>query len=481
MRKKYDLIVVGTSFSSIFFLKKYLETSTKDVKIAILERGINYPHSSRLKNKQENVPNPSNVKGAKGTYNSESSKIWIFDPNFGGSSNCWTGCTPRFMPNDFNLKSKYGKGVDWPINYTDLENFYTEAEQIMSISGPKITPFPKSTDYPLPPHQLSSVDKVLQKEYGELYISQPTARASQRIGSRGQCCSSSVCGLCPVDSKFTIENSLSYLFEDPRIELLTESQVYQLDLKNDHVASLTYRKDDQDITLEAEAFILGANAIFNAHILLNSSDSSTHLGKGISEQAGTFVRMYLDGLDNLGGSSIITANGFMLYDGEHRKNRAACLIESFNIPFIRNERGKWRQMALFKFIYEDLPSQENFVGKSDDILKPNIVFQDYSDYLKQGVNHLSEDINKIFSFLPIERIEMDGYNQPTEFHICGTTRMSDNPETGVVDSNMIHHKYRNLYILGSSVFPTISPANPTLTIAALSLRAAQNYLSIKPN
>lgn len=55
-------------------------------------------------------------------------------------------------------------------------------------------------------------------------------------------------------------------------------------------------------------------------------------------------------------------------------------------------------------------------------------------------------------------------------HHCGTTRMSDNPKTGVVDADCRVHGIDNLYIAGSSVFPVIGYANPTLTIIALALR-----------
>lgn len=57
-------------------------------------------------------------------------------------------------------------------------------------------------------------------------------------------------------------------------------------------------------------------------------------------------------------------------------------------------------------------------------------------------------------------------------HHCGTTRMTDNPNTGVVDRNCKLNTVSNLYIAGSSVFPTIGYANPTLTIVALALRLA---------
>jgi choline dehydrogenase-like flavoprotein len=39
----------------------------------------------------------------------------------------------------------------------------------------------------------------------------------------------------------------------------------------------------------------------------------------------------------------------------------------------------------------------------------------------------------------------------------------------------VHHRWRNLFVLGGGSFPTISPANPTLTLSALSLRAADLY------
>lgn len=55
-------------------------------------------------------------------------------------------------------------------------------------------------------------------------------------------------------------------------------------------------------------------------------------------------------------------------------------------------------------------------------------------------------------------------------HHLGTTRMSDDPSTGVVDATCRVHGVANLYIAGSSVFPTSGYANPTLTIVALALR-----------
>ena len=68
-------------------------------------------------------------------------------------------------------------------------------------------------------------------------------------------------------------------------------------------------------------------------------------------------------------------------------------------------------------------------------------------------------------------------------HHIGTTRMSDDESTGVVDRNCRVHGLNGLYIAGSSVFPTGGHANPTLTIIALALRLADHLrhaLASKP-
>ena len=59
-------------------------------------------------------------------------------------------------------------------------------------------------------------------------------------------------------------------------------------------------------------------------------------------------------------------------------------------------------------------------------------------------------------------------------HHCGTTRMSDNPQTGVVDRNCRVFDVDNLYITGSSIFPVIGHTNPTLNLVALALRLADH-------
>ena len=60
------------------------------------------------------------------------------------------------------------------------------------------------------------------------------------------------------------------------------------------------------------------------------------------------------------------------------------------------------------------------------------------------------------------------------YHHIGTTRMADDPRRGVVDANCRVHGMDNLYVAGSSVFPTAGANNPTFTIVALALRLADH-------
>ncbi len=470
----YDLIVVGSSFASTFFLKKYLDKAPASARVLVLERGHLYPHAERVKElRGEKTPFAALNPHYTDTFINKSAgdKAWRFSTGFGGSSNCWVGCTPRFLPNDFRLQQRYGVAQDWPIGYQELDPYYEEAETIMSISGPEDTPFPRKGPYPQPPHLFTTVDKLLHQHYGNLYINQPTARARTPVGGRNMCCASSSCSLCPVNAKFTIENSAMGVYQDPRVELRYGAQVHQLTLVHNRVQQVHFLQNGQQHQASADAFALGANAIFNAHILLNSGDTSPLTGKGIGEQVGLQVSVYLDGLACVGGSTYVPANGYMLYDGEHRRHSAACLIESSNAPFVRMERGKWRHLALFRMVFEELPHLHNYVAPSADRLKPQVHYQGPSPYVQKAIANMKQKLPELFSCLPVEKIEF-GEPFPTESHILGTTRMSNHPKEGVVDKHLIHHQYRNLFVLGSGSFTTYTPANPTLTLSALSLYAA---------
>ena len=80
--------------------------------------------------------------------------------------------------------------------------------------------------------------------------------------------------------------------------------------------------------------------------------------------------------------------------------------------------------------------------------------------------------------LKINRRESWSQNMDWGNHHLGTTRMSADPEQGVVDGDARVHGIGNLYVAGSSVFPTYGASNPTLNLVALALRLADHLKKV---
>lgn len=102
----------------------------------------------------------------------------------------------------------------------------------------------------------------------------------------------------------------------------------------------------------------------------------------------------------------------------------------------------------------------------DTIKRAQTIFQ--TEFARAGIGKL--------------QIERDGdlpkLIHPGAHHHMGTTRMHDDPHQGVVDCNCQVHNIANLFIAGSSVFPTGGFANPTLTIVALAIRLADHIKTL---
>ena len=464
----YTIVAIGSGFACTFFLERYLRTADPGAKVLVLERGPRMSREEQIDRLPEEPLAGASLIERRGALD----KTWRFSVGFGGGSNCWWGCTPRMLPSDFEMRTRYGVGEDWPISYDTLESYYCEAEEMMSISGPATPPYPMSRPYPLPPHRFSDVDRLMQGHFGAAYVQQPTARASRATALRNECCAGAVCSLCPVNAKFTIENDMAHVYDDPRVTLMTQAEAVEVLTRGDVAEGVRYRKDGAEVAVAAEIVLLGANAIFNATLLLRSGFADHSLGRYLSEQCGVEAHVNLAGVKNFAGSTVMTGSGFMFYDGPHRAEHAGCLVEGWNRVKPRLDYGRWAETVSFRLIYEDLPQATNRVTLPDDGSDwPVVTYDARSAYLEAGLASAPRTFEELLAPLPVESYRI---LDPTtnEAHILGTARMGEDPETSVVDADLVHHRVRNLLVLGGSSFVTCAPANPTLTLSALSLRAA---------
>jgi len=476
MTARYDIIIIGTGFAGAFFLMRYLEHAPASAKILVLERGASDSKSWQLNNRRTSSLSPEQV-----FVNLNPEKEWLTSPGFGGNSKCWWGGATRMMPGDFELKSRYGVGLDWPISYQELEPHYDVVEQVMMISGPPDSPMPRSKPFPLPPHRFSDIDTLLKAHFPDAWFHPTTARASAPTPTRTVCCATGHCELCPVDAKFTVQNGLAQIFQDPRVTLQLNSAVDTIETSAGLATGVTYTRNNREERATSDVVALAASALFNPHLLLRSNINHPLLGKRLHEQMPIDVCLNLKGVKGYNGSTTISGNGYLFYEGDHRRDHAACLIETWNSPSsynraaLRTERGRYTERAYLRFMFDEIPRDDNMVTVNS--LDPRLAethFAGYSPYAQRGADRISAMIDELAQALPIESVESILVARTTA-HIQGTVVMGDSPQESVVDRNLVHHRIHNLLVLGASAYPTASPTYPTLTISALSLRAADRY------
>ena len=74
----------------------------------------------------------------------------------GGSTLHFTGEAHRLHPAAMKMKSRFGVAADWPLEYAELERYYSEAEQLIGVAGPESQGARwRSQKFPLPPHPAS--------------------------------------------------------------------------------------------------------------------------------------------------------------------------------------------------------------------------------------------------------------------------------------------------------------------------------------
>lgn len=136
------------------------------------------------------------------------------------------------------------------------------------------------------------------------------------------------------------------------------------------------------------------------------------------------------------------------------------------------------------FMTENLPNPNSRVTLGDEVdalgMRRSRLRWEYGaqdlDGMMRGVDALARELGaaglgRVAS--SVERDEIIELMSPSRHHM-GTTRMHADPAVGVVDPNLQCHDADNLYIAGSSVFPTSGIANPTLTILALTIRLSDH-------
>lgn len=434
----------------------------------------------------------------------------------GGTTWHWLGTALRFVPSDFELRTRFGQGEDWPINYAALSPYYDKAEDELGVSGDGTSDLgsPRSAGYPMPAIPQTYLDKAFAAAlHGSAYDvrSTPQARNSEDQSDRPACCGNASCiPVCPVQAKYDATVHVARAVKAGAI-LLSKTNVVALDTGGDNSIKVArfIRWDGSAGSLQARYFVLAAHAIESPRLLLNSA--SERLPKGVANSSDQVGRNLMDHPTQLSWAlaekpvypyrgPLSTSGIENLRDGDFRRTRGAFRIEIGNDGWswptgapistaadLANQglRGKDLDNALrqqtsrhvrLASLVEQLPDAGNRVTLDPEkrdfygVPLPRLSYS-IDSYVQAGLAAARVAHDEIFGRLGVSEKQHSPQVQGAG-HIIGTLRMGADARSSVVDGELRSHDHPNLFVSGSAVFPTSATANPTLTIAALALRLA---------
>lgn len=433
----------------------------------------------------------------------------------GGSSNHWMGYCRPLDPIDFAARP-WIPWSGWPIGPTDLEPFYPRVREVLELhsddyaaSGwagqlsPILTgPLGRGRLAPVV-FQLSPPTRLGQR-YRALLESAPNIDVQLHANLVDIVTDPSACEVVALEAaclggpRFTVRARVTVLatggIENARL-LLAANRVMPAGLGNTHDLVGRFFMDHP----AAEA----AEVLFTGDAEQVRSTGSQLVDGGFvlseaTERAEATGRFYCQ-IYPARGNGGVEETGYVALRRLARSLRRGQMPADFNtqLGLVASDldgaaSGLWRRflgdihalgVRLHPEVVPNPDSRITLTAERDALGLPRIRHDwrlsaiDRHGYAR-GLAILGEELGRLGlgRLRAAEWLEAEPFVFPGDgsWHHCGTTRMNDDPKQGVVDRDCLVHGMANLYVGGSSVFPTIGFANPTFTITALSLRLADH-------
>jgi choline dehydrogenase-like flavoprotein len=419
----------------------------------------------------------------------------------GGSMLLFAGAWPRMLPSDFRVRSLDGIADDWPLTYEELRPFYERSDQLIGVSGVGGDPaYPPGEDPPLPPLPIGAGGLKVARAHARMgwhWWPEPNAILSVPHDGRHPCVQRGTCMQgCSEGAKASTD-----LTHWPKAialgaRLVTGARVRRLETNAAGLVTgaLWLDRKGAEHFEPARVVVLAANAIGTARLLLLSA-SATH-PDGLANSSGLvgrrlmmhpfanvtglfdetderrgFVRGAKWGLAPTGGpinAALPSRAGEQVWGAGHHLQ-------------VRARLGRGASWGLFG---EDLPDESNIVTLSAEttdssgIPAPKMHYR-VSDNSRRLLDfHIAKASESLLA-AGAHTVEVDRLMRYSGWHLLGTARMGDDRGTSVVDRWNRAHDVPNLYVVDGSCFVTSGGVNPTSTICALALRAADHMVETR--
>jgi choline dehydrogenase-like flavoprotein len=437
-------------------------------------------------------------------------------PAVGGSTVAYGGHFWRLLPSDFGLGSAEGFGVDWPISYEELAPYYTLNERVTGVSGLAGDPTgPARAPSLHPPLPIGpSGDRFARafERLGWAWWPQDQAIVSRPHAGRPPCTNLGFCRLgCPPGSLSTADLTYWPRALEAGVELRPRSTVAELVLARDgRVAGAVYYDGSGRLhEARARVAIVCANGIGTPRLLLMSrspahpdglANSSGLVGRNLMlhVSAYAFARFdeQIDGWQGPFGVAIASrqfaetdpASGF-------RRGHIISVLRGGAPVMTALARAPWgnghhevleRHLGHDVGIWvcgDDEPEAHNRV-ELDEARRDVFGLPGVNVYYRLSANSEAiaakgiERVRALSDAAGAADVTVDYGPRPViGWHLMGTARMGDDPASSVVDAGNRAHDVPNLFLVDGSSMPTGGCVNPTNTIQALALRAADSVWS----
>lgn len=402
----------------------------------------------------------------------------------GGTSNHWAGRCAFFDKVDFEQRSYLGL-PGWPITRDDIFQFFDSACSVLDISREGF--------------QSSQVEKWQGENFrmSEVTFSPPT-----RFGQ-----------------KYYQE-----LKDSSNIDVYINANLTNINLNDNHNAVTSFEIRNygkKQFLFSANDYVIALGAIENARVLLNCDKQ---IQGGIGNQNGMVGRCFMEHLNVEIGKFVADdvpvwqKGGIQLNPSEEMIRRlqignAVLAFDRHSTPAsygrLKLLKQTLREMVcksevatdLTKYISDfDCPgdgvitsmieqspnlNSRVFLGSEKDMFGMRRIKLDWqlNDNDKKTIRTLGLEAAKEMARHGSARVKLEDFildstkdirNVDGHAHQMGTTRMSEDPKFGVVNKNLQIHGFKNIFVAGSSVFPTAGGSNPTLNLVMLAERLGRH-------
>jgi choline dehydrogenase-like flavoprotein len=432
------------------------------------------------------------------THDADKPYVWVRNRVLGGRSVFWSRQSFRLSDFEFKAKDHDGYGENWPIAHADLAPYYERVEQMYRVTGrPEGLPqFPDS--------KFTTINETPDSDY----LKQVMAAAEPRgiTISKGRQ-SLGIDGLAS-----SVNLMLPDALASGNLTIVPNAIVRELTVDKNtgrvNGAHFIDRHSRRELHVQAKVIVLAAGCLESTRLLLNSglANSSGVLGRYLFDQyyGGTAIALIPDAVGRarretarpgFGGGIIAPFRNVTTREKSFIRRYVVNLNVGANpTPDVLATYGADLETKMADYagaiaqgglMGEVLPRYENHVRINKDVkdiygipvLHVSCAYTDNERNMHQDAQDSMAELFEASGFKLLAK--NPNHREPGQsVHELGTCRMGDNPKTSVLNKWNQSHDIPNLLVVDGSAFVTGGWQNPTLTISAVSMRAADHLAEL---